>query len=75
MMRIENAGDLIFWTYYMIDWEKVTQGSSTKPCMQCGRVMNTVEAVTDSRGLAYEGLACHSCKRLLWVRRDWSEDG
>ncbi|HLQ03542.1 MAG TPA: hypothetical protein VK114_01990 [Nitrososphaerales archaeon] len=74
-MRIDKAGDLVFWTYYMMDWEKVRQGSSTKPCMQCGRTMNTVETVTDRRGLAYEGLVCHSCKRLLWVKRDWSEDG
>jgi len=74
-LRIEKAGDLIFWTYYMIDWEKVTQENSTKPCMQCGRMMNAVETVTDSSGLAYDGLVCHGCKRLLWVRRDWSEDG
>ena len=39
----------MFWTYYMMDWEKVRQGSSTKPCMQCGRTMTTVETVTDRR--------------------------
>jgi len=65
----------VFWTYLMMDGEKVRQGGSAKPCMQCGRMMNTVETVTDRSGLAYEGLVCHSCKRLLWVRRDGSEDG
>ena len=69
-MKIERAGDLIYWTYYMIDWGEVRQGSSDRPCMNCGRMMNTVEAVTDGRGSSYDGLVCHNCKTLLWVKKE-----
>ncbi len=69
-MRIEKASDLIFWTYYMMDWSKVGQARSSKKCAQCGGLMNKVETVTDDSGLIYEGLVCHHCKTVLWVRRE-----
>ncbi len=69
-MKIENASDLIFWTYYMLDWTKVKQGRSGTSCLRCGRKMNAVEAVTDKKGFAYDGLVCHNCKSLLWFKKD-----
>jgi len=69
-LKIENASDLVFWTYYMIDWGRVEQGRSDKPCTQCGRLMNTVERVSDKKGQAYDGLVCHHCRTLLWLKSD-----
>jgi len=68
-MKIERSGDLIFWTYHMVNWGKVVQTKSDQRCVQCGGQMNAVEAVGDEKGLVYEGLVCHNCKRVLWVKR------
>lgn len=69
-MKIERSGDLIYWTYHMMDWTKVKQVQSDQRCTECGRPMKDVEPVRDQRGRTYEGLVCHNCKRVLWVRRD-----
>jgi uncharacterized protein with PIN domain len=67
-VRIERSGDLIFWTYYMVDWEKTAQTPSDAKCVQCGGPMNNVEPVTDEKGRSFEGLVCHKCKRVIWAK-------
>ncbi|MDV3277027.1 MAG: hypothetical protein LYZ69_01000 [Nitrososphaerales archaeon] len=67
-MRIERSGDLIFWTYHMVDWKKTSQEPSGVKCVQCGGEMMKVEPVTDSKGARYDGLVCHICKRVIWVK-------
>ncbi len=69
-MRIEKASDLIFWTYFMIDWTKVKQTPSDQKCTECGGMMNTSEAAVDSDGHRYDGYVCHTDKRLIWVKAD-----
>lgn len=69
-MKIERSGDLVFWTYHMVDWRKVGQNTSDKQCVECHGPMNSVEQITDSKGLKYDGLVCHSCKRVIWFRSD-----
>ncbi|HYC12040.1 MAG TPA: hypothetical protein VEC02_05200 [Nitrososphaerales archaeon] len=67
-MKVERADDLVFWTYYIIDWGKVEQSPSGKACVQCGGPMAKVGPVEDAKGSKYEGLACHGCKRVIWVK-------
>jgi len=67
-MEIDDAGDLIFQTYYMVDWGKVGQRPSEDKCVSCGRPMSKVEPVRDRKGLVYGGRVCHSCKVVFWLR-------
>ncbi len=67
-MRIDKSGDLIFQTYYMVDWNHVKQEASDVKCAECGSGMNRVEPAVDSKGQKYDGYVCHTDKRLLWVR-------
>jgi uncharacterized protein with PIN domain len=67
-VKIENLGDLVYWTYYMIDWKKVDQTPSEQRCVQCGGKMHKVEPVADPKGRSYDGFVCHNCKRVIWVR-------
>ena len=67
-MKIKDSSDLIFWTYYMVDWEKTAQTQSDVKCLQCGELMDKAEPVTDNKGVSYEGLVCHNCKKVLWIR-------
>jgi hypothetical protein len=67
-VRVEKSGDLIFWTYYMIDWEKVKQLPSDMKCAECGRPMSLVEPAIDSKGKKYDGYVCHTDKRVVWVK-------
>ena len=67
-MRIERSSDLIYWTYFMIDWGKTEQYLSEQKCMQCGGPMKRVEPVTDKKGVSFDGLVCHSCRRVIWAR-------
>ena len=67
-MKIENAADLIYWTYYMMDWGKAKQEPSGRNCMQCGGTMNLVEPMSDAKGASYDGYVCHKDKLLIWVR-------
>ena len=68
-MNIDYSGNLIFYTYYMVDWEKVKQFPSSATCVSCGRKMSVVEPVKDKKGKEYEGRVCHNCKKVYWVRR------
>ena len=67
-MDIDDAGDLIFQTYYMMDWMKAVQTPSEDRCVTCGRPMMKVESVRDRRGASYEGRVCHGCKALFWLK-------
>jgi uncharacterized protein with PIN domain len=67
-VKVEKAGDLVFWTYYMLDWGKVEQAQSDQKCVQCGHALARVGPVEDAGGRKYDGLACHTCKRVIWVR-------
>ena len=49
-MEIDDAGDLIFQTYYMVDWGKVGQSPSEDKCVSCGRPMMKVEPFRDRKG-------------------------
>jgi len=31
--------------------------------------MNVIEAIVGGQQVGYEGLVCHECKRVTWVRR------
>jgi len=67
-VKIEKAGDLVFLTYHMLDWSKVEQSPAEQRCVQCGGAMVKVGPMEDMKGEKYDGLACHPCKRVIWVR-------
>jgi hypothetical protein len=67
-MRIEKAGDLIFWTYYMFDWAKTKQEPSSLNCAECGGPMNLAEPAVDAKGQRYAAYVCHRDKRVIWVK-------
>ncbi len=67
-MKVDKAADLMFWTYFMVDWSKVGQEPSDMKCAQCGKPMNQVEQAVDSSGKRFDGYVCHPDKRLIWVR-------
>ncbi len=69
-MKVERAGDLIFQTYFMVDWKTAKQTPSEHRCMQCGGQLQWVEPVKDSKGLVYDGLVCHTCRQILWVKKE-----
>ena len=68
-MKVKQAGDLIFMTYHMVDWKSEPQANSRRACSECGREMRMIVAEVGDKRVTYEGLACHSCKRLTWVKR------
>lgn len=65
---MELPGDPTYWTYFMVDWESAQQSPSEQKCVQCGREMKLLEGVTDRKAIRYDGLVCHTCKRVVWVR-------
>lgn len=69
-MEIDDAGELLFRTYYMMDWKTVPQTSSGRLCVRCSGEMKEVGPVRDKKGLIYEGLVCHNCKAIFWLKRD-----
>jgi uncharacterized protein with PIN domain len=68
-VRIRRAGDLIYWTYFMVDWKGVAQTPSDQVCVQCGKPMLKIGPVEDPKGRKFDGLVCHGCRRLLWARQ------
>jgi ribosomal protein S27AE len=67
-MKVERAGDLVFWTYYMIDWEKVQQTPSDQTCSECGNLMNKAEQAVDPKGQRFDCYVCHTNKQVIWVK-------
>ena len=68
-MEIEDSSSLVYMTYYMMNWEQVSQSPSTTICASCGGAMMAVEPARDKKGLVFDGLVCHKCKTILWSRR------
>ncbi|HUH99839.1 MAG TPA: hypothetical protein VLY65_02240 [Nitrososphaerales archaeon] len=68
-MEIDDSSALIYHTYFMMDWEKVSQSPSTTKCLGCGGPMMDVEPMRDKKGVVFDGIVCHKCKTLLWSRR------
>jgi uncharacterized protein with PIN domain len=68
-VKIERAGDLMFVTYFMVNWKKENVSPSLKRCTECGNGMGILEAVVGEGEVEYEGLVCHNCKRLVWLRK------
>ncbi len=65
---MEKAGDLIYWTYFMLDWTKVRQEDSDLKCADCGRPMKKTEPAIDAKGTNYDGYVCHADKRVVWLK-------
>jgi uncharacterized protein with PIN domain len=68
-MEIDDSSALVHYTYYMMNWEGVSQYQSATRCLSCGGAMMSVESVRDKKGVVFEGLVCHKCKTLLWNRK------
>ena len=69
-MEIEDSASLMYQTYFMMDWSKVSQEPCATKCMACGGAMMTVEPVRDKKGVVFDGLVCHKCKTVIWARKD-----
>jgi uncharacterized protein with PIN domain len=67
-VKVERAGDLMYVTYYMVDWKKEKENPSNQRCPECGKTMGRLEAFVGEGESGYEGLVCHNCKRLVWLR-------
>jgi hypothetical protein len=70
LVRIDKAADLIYLTYFMVDWKTAKQEPSGIKCAECGQPMNRVEPAIDSTGKSYDGFVCHGDKRVIWVKGD-----
>ena len=68
-MEIDDSSSLIFFTYYMMDWDKVSQTPSSTRCLSCGGAMMSVEPVRDKKGVVFYGIVCHKCKTVLWSKK------
>lgn len=66
-MKIEDSSELIFTTYYMVDWGKVRTVKVQEKCVQCGEQLYSTE-VEDREGKKYTGVVCHRCKRVIWLK-------
>jgi len=67
-MKVENASDLIYLTYYMIDWKKIVQVPSDQNCTECGQPMRKGEQAVDSKGNRFDCYVCHGDKRVIWLK-------
>ena len=68
-MEIEDSAALMYYTYFMMDWGKLSQEPSETKCLACGEAMMNVEPIRDKKGVVFDGLVCHRCKTVLWARR------
>jgi len=67
-MKVGTADELIFWTYFMMDWNKVRQTKSDHNCSECGAPMNKAEQAIDSKGQKFDCYVCHADKRVIWLK-------
>jgi len=67
-MKVERPEDLIYRTYYMIDWKQAAQRLSAQRCVNCKNEMSEVEALVEKGNQRYVGLVCHNCKQVIWIR-------
>jgi hypothetical protein len=68
-MEIDDSSALMYYTYYMMDWPKLSPEPSAVSCLSCGEKMMSVEPISDKKGVVFEGLVCHKCKTVIWARR------
>jgi hypothetical protein len=68
-MEIDDSSALVHFTYFMMDWAKLSQEPSGTSCVSCGGKMMSVEPIIDKKGVVFEGLVCHTCKTVLWSRK------
>jgi uncharacterized protein with PIN domain len=68
-LEIDDSSDLIYQTYFMVNWAKTKQTPSQTRCVSCGGAMMDVEPARDKKGVVFDGIVCHKCKTLLWTRR------
>jgi len=68
-MDIDDSSSLIYFTYFMMDWGKVSQEPSPVKCLACGGQMMSVEPARDKKGVVFDGIVCHKCKTILWSRK------
>jgi hypothetical protein len=68
-MEIDDSASLMYYTYYMMHWETLSQEPSETKCLACGRAMMKIEPVIDKKGVIFDGIVCHSCKTVLWAKR------
>jgi len=63
-----DPGGPTYHTYYMVDWTTVHQSVSRARCVSCGGEMMNVEPIRTKAGVTYEGMVCHHCKTIYWLR-------
>ena len=68
-MDIDDTAVLMHFTYFMMEWDKLSQQPSATKCMSCGEAMMSVEPIKDKKGVVFDGLVCHKCKVVIWGRR------
>ena len=68
-VKVERAGDLAYVTYFMVNWNEEKASPAEQRCAQCGSNMVRLEASVGEGKESYEGIVCHGCKRLTWVRK------
>lgn len=68
-MEINDAAELLYYTYFMVDWKSMEQRPTDAGCLTCGGAMLSVE-VRDKKGLEYTGRVCHRCKTVFWIKKD-----
>lgn len=69
VVEIDDSSALIHFTYYMMDWGKVSQSPSSATCFSCGGPMMSVEPARDKKGVVFDGIVCHKCKTIIWSRK------
>jgi DNA-directed RNA polymerase subunit RPC12/RpoP len=67
-VEVKSAGDLMYFTYFMVDWAKVKQSDSDIPCTTCGGKMMVGDRAVDLKGNKYDCYVCHVDKRVVWVK-------
>jgi hypothetical protein len=68
ILNIEDTSELIYVTYYMIEWDKVKQELSEMKCVECGNALYETEYFEDKRKKRFRGMVCHKCRRVLWLK-------
>ncbi len=68
-MEIDDSSALIYYTYWMMKWDDLSQEPSGTRCLSCDEMMMRVEPIRDKKGIVFEGLVCHKCKSVLWARK------
>lgn len=60
--------DPTYRTYHSIDWKDARQAPSETRCVACGAPMLKLDPIRNKAGASYEGLVCHECKVVFWLK-------